>query len=146
MGDLPSDTPIPDQVWDGLVAWMRGTFGVIGVALGVHAILGYPRPSAATLTRMQLALLLVQAVASSAVIVESGRRLSRRLTWAMLIAFVAGVPATLAVMMLVEWSGGREAPATWGHLFKASAQLALLEAAPVGYLIWRLREGRIEKR
>ena len=64
--------------------------------------------------------------------------------WAMLIALVAGVPATLAVLMLLEWSGGREAPATWGHLLKASAELALLEAMPVGYLIWRLREGRIE--
>jgi hypothetical protein len=137
--EVPSDTPIPDQIWDGLVAWMRGTIGVIGFALGVHAILGYPRPSAATLTGMQLLLLLLQAVASTAVIVGSGRGLSRRITWAIAVALVACVPATLAVLMIVEWNGGREAPATWGHLLGASAKLALLEAVPVGYLLWRLQ-------
>ena len=35
--DTPTDTPIPDQIWDGLGAWMRGTFAVIGVALAVSA-------------------------------------------------------------------------------------------------------------
>src|SRR6476661_7719083 len=37
------DTPIPDRIWDGLVAWMRGTFAVIGAALAISATLGYPR-------------------------------------------------------------------------------------------------------
>jgi hypothetical protein len=137
--DGPSDTPIPDRIWDGLVAWMRGTFAVIGVALAIHATLGWPRPADAMLTRGQLAFLVIQAVASSVVIVQSGRRLSRHLYGAVAVAFVAGVPATLAVLMIVEWSGGREMPATWGHLFVASVKLALVEAAPVGYLLWRLR-------
>lgn len=142
---IPSDTPIPDQIWDGLVAWMRGTFAVIGVALAIHATLGYPRPSAAMLTGGQLAALVSQAVASTVVIVQSGHRLSRRLPWAILVALVAAVPATLAILMILEWSGGQEAPATWPHLFKASVQLAVVEAAPVGYLLWRLREWQVER-
>ena len=137
----PSDTPIPDQIWDGLVAWMRGTFAVVGLALAIHATLGWPRPADAMLTPGQLAFLVFQAVASSVVIVQSGRRLSRHLDWAVVVAFVAGVPATLAVLMIVEWIGGREAPATWGHLFVASVKLAVIEAAPAGYLLWRVYSG-----
>jgi hypothetical protein len=76
--ETPSDTPIPDQIWDGLGAWMRGTFAEIGVALAVSATLGWPRPAAAMLTGVQLALLVSHAVASGVVIVQSGRRLSRR--------------------------------------------------------------------
>jgi hypothetical protein len=141
--ELPSDTPAADLIWDGLVAWMRGTFAVIGIALAIHATLGYPRPADATLTRGQLAFLVMQAVASSLVIVQSGRRLSRHLYWAVAVALVAGVPATLAVLMIVEWSGGGEAPATWAHLFGASIKLALVEAVPVGYLLWRLQTDRL---
>ena len=143
--DLPSDTPIPDQIWDGLVAWMRGTFAVVGLALAVSATLGWPRPPAAMLGGGQLAFLVSQAIVSSIVIVQSGRRLSRRFPGALATAIVAGVPATLAVLMIMEWSGPREAPATWAHLFKASVQLAAVEAAPVGYLLWRLRQSQIEK-
>ena len=142
--ETPSDTPIPDRIWDGLAAWMRGTFTVIGVALAVSATLGWPRPAAAMLTGVQLALLVSQAVASGVVIVRSGRRLSRRPLGALAVAVVAGVPVTLALLMIVEWTGPREAPATWAHLFKASLQLAALEAAPVGYLLWRLRQWQIE--
>jgi hypothetical protein len=47
--------------------------------------------------------------------------------------------------MIVEWTGPHEAPATWAHLFKASLQLAAVEAAPVGYLLWRVRQWQIEK-
>ena len=144
--DGPSDTPAADQIWDGLVAWMRGTFAVIGIALAIHATLGFPRPAAAMLTRGQLAFLVFQSAASGWVIVQSGRRLSRHLYWAAVVAFVAGVPATLAVLMIVEWSGGAEAPATWGHLFAASVKLALVEAVPVGYLLWRLRENGSSER
>lgn len=124
---------------------MRGTFGVLGFALAVSAILGYPRPSAATLSSTQLALLLVQALASSAIIVQSGRRLSRRLPGALLTAFVAAVPATLAVLVVLEWTGGSEAAASWGRLIKGSLQLALLETAPVGYLLWRLRQWQLQR-
>jgi hypothetical protein len=143
--ETPSDTPIPDRIWDGLGAWMRGTFAVIGVALAVSATLGWPRPAAAMLTGVQLALLVSQAVASGGVIVQSGRRLSRRPLGALAVAVVAGVPVTLALLMIVEWTGPHEAPATWAHLFKASLQLAAVEAAPVGYLLWRVRQWQIEK-
>jgi hypothetical protein len=143
--ETPSDTPIPDQIWDVLGAWMRGTFAVIGVALAVSATLGWPRPAAAMLTGAQLALLVSQAVASGAVIVQSGRRLSRRPLGAVAVAVVAGVPVTLAFLMIVEWTGPRGVPATWAHLFKSSLQLAALEAAPVGYLLWRLRQRQLEK-
>ena len=97
------------------------------------------------LTGVQLALLVSQAVASSVVIVQSGRRLARRPLGALAVAVVAGVPVTLALLMIVEWTGPREAPATWAHRFKASLQFAAVEAAPVGYLLWRLRQWQIEK-
>ncbi len=140
----PSDTPAADLIWDGLVAWMRGTFAVIGVALAIHATLGYPRPADATLTRGQLAFLVVQALASSLVIAQSGRRLARHLYWAIAVALIAGVPATLAVLMIFEWSAGGEPPATWAHLFGASVKLALVEAIPVGYLLWRFQTDRLD--
>ena len=105
--ELPSDTPAADLIWDGLLAWMRGTFAVIAVVLAIHATLGYPRPADALLTRGQLAFLVMQALASSLVIAQSGGRLSRHLYGAIAVALVAGVPATLAVLMIVEWSGGR---------------------------------------
>jgi hypothetical protein len=139
--DRPSDTPAADLIWGGLLAWMRGTLAVIGVALAIHATLGWPRPSAAMLTGGQVLFLVIQALASSAVIVQSGQRLLRHLPWAVAVAFVAGVPASLAVLMIGEWSGGREAPATWGHLFKASVQLAVVETVPIGYLLWRFSSG-----
>lgn len=37
-----SDMPIPDLIWDGLLAWMRGTFAVIGT-VAISATLGWPR-------------------------------------------------------------------------------------------------------
>jgi hypothetical protein len=141
---MPTDTPIPDQIWDGLVAWMRGTFAVIAVALAISATLGYPRPAAGALTGIQLAGLVTQALASSWVIVQSGRRLSRRFPGAILTAAVACVPATLAVLMVYEWIAAAETPASWGHLFKASIELALVEMVPVGYLLWRVRQWQEE--
>src|SRR5690349_8834932 len=60
------DTPIPDQLWDALVAWMRGTFAVVGTALAVSATLGYPRRAPGELDGSQLAFLVAQAAACSA--------------------------------------------------------------------------------
>ena len=124
---------------------MRGTFGVVGFALAVSAILGYPRPSAATLSGTQLVLLVVQALGSSAVIVQSGRRLSRRFLGALLTASVACVPATLAALLVNEWFTHAETQASWGHLLTASLELALVETVPVAYLLWRVRQWQEEK-
>jgi hypothetical protein len=130
------DTPIPDRIWDGMVAWMRGTFAVMGTALAISATLGYPRRAPGELSGPQLAFLVAQGVACSAFVVQSGRRLCRRYPGAVLVALIAGLPGALAVLMGVEWMQRREPLATWGDLLVGSARFAALEAAPVGFLLW----------
>lgn len=132
------DTPIPDKIWDGMVAWMRGTFAVTGAALAISATLGYPRRAPGALSGSQLAFLIAQAVACSAFVVQSGRRLCRRFPGAVLVAFTAGSPGALAVLMGVEWAERREPLATWWDLLVGSAKFAALEAVPVGLLLWML--------
>ena len=132
------DTPIPDQRWDGLVAWMRGTFAVIGTALAVSATLGYPRRAPGELSGSQLAFLVVQAVTCSALVVQSGRRLCRHYRCGVLVAFAAGVPGALAVLMAIGWYDRREPLAGWWDVLAGSVKLAALEALPVGFLLWML--------
>ena len=132
------DTPIPDKLWDGLLAWMRGTFAVVGSALAISATLGYPRRAPAELSGSQLAFLIVQAVACSAFMVQSGRRLCRHYRGATLVAFAAGLPGALAVLMAVEWYQRSEPPAGWWDLVVGSVKFAALEAVPVGFLLWML--------
>jgi len=132
------DTPIPDKLWDGLVAWMRGTFAVIGTALAISATLGYPRRAPGELSGSQLAFLVAQAMASSAFMVQSGRRLCRHYKGAVLVALTAGVPGALAALMVVEWFARREPLASWWDLLTGSVKFAGLEALPVGFLLWML--------
>jgi hypothetical protein len=132
------DTPIPDKLWDGLVAWMRGIFAVIGVALAISATLGYPRRDPGELNRSQLAFLVVQAVTCSAFVVQSGRRLCRHYRGAVLVAFAAGVPGALAVLMAIGWYDRREPLAGWWDVVAGSVKFAALEALPVGFLLWML--------
>ncbi|HET9725549.1 MAG TPA: hypothetical protein VFP28_01455 [Gemmatimonadales bacterium] len=132
------DTPIPDKLWDGLVAWMRGTFAVIGTALAISATLGYPRRAPGELSGSQVAFLIAQAVACSAFVVQSGRRLCRHYRGAVLVALAAGFPGALAVLMTVEWLERREPLASWWDLLTGSVRFAALEALPVGFLLWML--------
>lgn len=132
------DTPIPDQLWDGLVAWMRGTFAVVGTALAISATLGYPRRAPGELSGSQLAFLVVQAVTCSAFVVQSGRRLCRHYRGGVLVAFAAGVPAALAVLMAIGWYDRREPLAGWWDVLAGSVKLAALEAWPAGFLLWML--------
>src|SRR5690349_4530606 len=139
--DEPSgldDTPIPDQLWDGLLAWMRGTFAVIGTALAISATLGYPRRAPGELSGSQVAFLIAQAVACSAFVVQSGRRLCRHYRGAVLVALTAGFPGALAVLMAVEWLERGEPLASWWDLLAGSVRFAALEALPVGFLLWML--------
>jgi hypothetical protein len=133
-----TDTPTVDRIWDGLVAWMGGTFAVCGAAVAISAALGWPRRAAAELPGWDLAFLITQAVACSAFVVRSGRSLCRRYPGALAVAFAGGVPAALAVLMVVEWRDPGEPLATWGHLLAGSVRFAALEAVPVGYLLWML--------
>jgi D-aminopeptidase len=48
------------------------------------------------------------------------------------------VPATLAVLMVMEWRHPSEPLAAWGQLLGGSVRFAALEALPVGYLLWML--------
>jgi hypothetical protein len=143
------DTPIPDKIWDGLVAWMRGTFAVIGTALAVSATLGYPRRSPDGLTGPQVAFLVAQAVGCGAFVVHSGRRLCRRYAGAFVVALTAGIPASLALLMVLAWFDRREPLTSWWSVLSGSLQFAALEAAPVGFLLWMLYEqtgwGRAEQ-
>jgi hypothetical protein len=132
------DTPIPDKLWDGLLAWMRGTFAVIGTALAVSATLGYPRRAPGELNGSQLAFLVAQAVTCSAFMVQSGRRLCRHYRGAVLVAFAAGVPGALAVLMAIGWYDRREPLAGWWDVLAGSVKFAALEALPVGFLLWML--------
>jgi len=133
-----SDTPIPDRIWDGLLVWMRGTFAVIGTALAISATLGWPRRAAADLSGAQLGVLVAQAVACSVFVVRTGRHVSRRCAGALAVAFGAGVPAALAILMILAWRDHREPVATWGELFLGSLRVAALETLPVGYLLWNI--------
>jgi hypothetical protein len=137
-----SDAPVPDRIWDGMVALLRGTFIVTTTAVAVA--LGWPRRSAAELPAGQLVFLIAQALASGAFVVRSGRLLCRRYPGALAVALLAGVPVALALLMGLEWLDRREPLATWGSLLKGSVQLAALEAAPAGYLLWLLAHGRPE--
>jgi hypothetical protein len=143
------DTPIPDQLWDGLIAWMRGTFAVIGTALAISATLGYPRRAPVELSGSQLAFLVAQAVACSAFMVQSGRRLCRHYRGAVLVAFAAGVPGALAILMAIGWFDRREPLAGWWDVLVGSVRFAALEALPVGFLLWMLyqqiRWGAVEE-
>jgi hypothetical protein len=132
------DTPIPDQLWDALVAWMRGTFAVVGTALAVSATLGYPRRAPGELDGSQLAFLVAQAAACSAFMVQSGRRLCRHYRGAVLVAFAAGVPGALAVLMALGWFDRREPLAGWRDVLAGSVKFAALETLPVGFLLWML--------
>jgi len=134
------DTPIPDRLWDGLMGWMRGTIAVIGTALAVSATLGYPRRSPDGLTGSQLAFLVAQAVGCSAFVVHSGRRLCRRYRGALVVAFAAGVPASLALLLVLAWLDRREPLTNWWSVLVGSVQFAALEAVPVGFLLWLLYE------
>ncbi|MEP6688118.1 MAG: P1 family peptidase [Gemmatimonadales bacterium] len=58
-------------------------------------------------------------------------------------AFAGGVPAALAVLMVVAWRDRSEPLAGWGHLLGASVRLATLEAVPVGYLLRLLALRRV---
>jgi hypothetical protein len=133
-----SDTPAADRIWDGLVAWIGGTLAICGAAVAISTALGWPRRAAAELPGSALAFLIVQAVVCGAFVVRSGRSLRRRYPGAVAVAFVAGVPAALAVLMVVEHRDPSEPLATWGHLLAASVRFAALEAVPVGYLLWML--------
>jgi len=134
------DTPIPDRLWDGLLAWMRGTFAVIGAALAVSATLGYPRRAPDGLTGSQLAFLVAQAVGCSAFVVHSGRRFCRRYRGALVVAFIAGVPGSLALLLVLAWLDRREPLTGWWSVLAGSVQFATLEAVPVGFLLWLLYE------
>ena len=139
--DEPSgldDSPIPDKLWDGLLAWMRGIVAVIGTALAIWATLGYPRRAPDELSGSQLAFLVAQAVACSAFVVQSGRRLCRHYRGAVLVAFAAGVPGALAVLMAIAWYDRREPLAGWWHVLAGGVKFAALEALPAGFLLWML--------
>ena len=135
-----SDTPIPDRLWDGMVAWMSGTFVVFATAIAISTTLGWPRRAAAELTGSQLGFLISQAVVCCAFVLRSGRRVCRRYPGAVAVAFTAGVPASLALLMALEWRDAQEPMTTWTRLFLNSGRLAALEAAPVGYLLWILTQ------
>jgi hypothetical protein len=139
-----SDVPVPDRIWDGMVALLRGTFIVTTTAVAVAGALGWPRRAAAELPAGELVFLIAQALASGAFVARSGRLLCRRYPGALAVALVAGVPVALALLMGLEWLDRREPLATWGSLLKGSVQLAALEAAPAGYLLWLLAQGRPE--
>jgi hypothetical protein len=134
------DTPVPDRLWDGMVALLRGTFIVAATAVAVSGALGWPRRAASELPARELAFLMAQALASGAFVVRSGHLLRRRLSGAIVVAFTAGMPAALALLMGIEWLDSREPLVTWGGLLKGSVELAALEAVPVGYLLWLLRQ------
>jgi D-aminopeptidase len=137
-----SDTPAADRIWEGLVAWIGGTFVVCGTAIAISAALGWPRRAAAELAATDLAFLVMQAVACTAFIVRSGWRISRRYLGAIAVAFVGGLPAALAVFTALEWRTPSSPAASWGHLLGGAARFAAIEALPVGLLLRMLALGR----
>jgi hypothetical protein len=133
-----SDTPIPDRLWDGMVAWLGGTLAVCAAAIAISNTLGWPRRPAALLTGWQLMILGAQAVACSAFVLRSGQRFSRRLPGAVVVALAAGVPGAFTVLMGAEWLRPADPPTGWFELLRRSAGLAAVMAVPVGYLLWTL--------
>ena len=135
-GSLPSDTPAADRLWDGMLAWMRGTFVVYATAIAISTTLGWPRREAGQLSGSQIGFLISQAVVCCAFVVRSGWRLCRRFAGAAAVALAAGVPGSLALLLALEWRGSLEPASTWGALLWNSVRLAAVEAVPVGYLLW----------
>ena len=115
---------------------MRGTFVVYATAIAISTTLGWPRRAAAELTGSQLGFLIVQAVVCCGFVVRTGRRLCRRYPGAVAVAFAAGVPGALALLMALEWRNAHEPMAKWTDLLLNGVRLAALEAVPVGYLLW----------
>ncbi|HEU4699396.1 MAG TPA: hypothetical protein VFS40_09455 [Gemmatimonadales bacterium] len=145
LGPAPSsDTPVVDRLWEGLGAWLGGVLAASGLALAMAATLGWPRRAAAELSTTQLAVLGVQALASSAGLARAGRALCRRYPLAVGVAFVAAVPAALALLMAAEWRDPSTPHASWARLLGDGVRLAALEAVPVGYVLWRVRAPRRE--
>lgn len=134
----PSDTPIPDRLWDGLVAWLAGLLAVCAAAIVISNTLGWPRRPPALLTGGQLAVLAAQALACSAFVVRSGRRLTRRWPGALAVAFTAAVPAGTALLMGLVWLRAGDRGPSWLDLLGRSIMLAAVEAAPLSYLLWLL--------
>jgi hypothetical protein len=137
-GTPPSDTPAADRLWDGMLAWMRGTFVVYATAIAISTTLGWPRREAGQLSGSQIGFLVSQAVVCSAFVVRSGWRLCRRFAGAAAVALTAGVPGSLALLLVLAWRGSPEPASSWGELLWNSARLAALEAVPVGYLLWQI--------
>ena len=138
-----SDTPLADRMWDGLLAWMSGTFAICAVAIAISSALGFPRREAAQLSGGQIGFLITQAVLCCAYVVRTGWRLCRGYPGAVAVAFAAGIPGALALLLAVEWGDASDPMATWAALLLNSVRLAALEAAPVGYLLYLLRHGPI---
>jgi D-aminopeptidase len=132
------DTPAADRLWNGLVSWIAGTLAVCGAAIAISTALGWPRRAPAELPGSELAFLIGQAAACSAFVVRSGRMVCRRFPGAVAVAFAAGVPAALAVLMALEWREQSQPITTWGALLLGSLRVAAVEAGPVGYLLWTL--------
>ena len=135
-GSLPSDTPAADRLWDGMLAWMRGTFVVYATAIAISTTLGWPRRAAGQLSGSQIGFLISQAVLCWAFVVRTGWRLCRPIAGAAAVAWAAGLPGSLALLLAQEWRGSLEPASTWGELLWTSVRLAALEAVPVGYLLW----------
>jgi hypothetical protein len=134
------DSPIPDRLWDGMLALLGGTLAVAGAAVAVAGTLGWPRRAPAELTGTQLALLGAQALASVGAVAWSGRRLCRRYPGAVAVAFAAAVPAALALLVGIEWWDPREPHAGWGDLFLNGTALAALVAGPAAFVLRRGEE------
>jgi hypothetical protein len=138
-----TDVPLADRMWDGLLAWMSGTFAVCGAALAISTALGFPRRAAAELSGGEIGFLITQAVACAGFVLRTGWRQSHRYLGAVAVAFAAGVPGALAVLMALAWHDAREPAAGWPALLRDSLRLAALEAAPGGYLLFLLRSGSL---
>ena len=113
---MVDDTPAADRLWNGLVSWIAGTLAVCGAAIAISTALGWPRRAPAELPGSELAFLIGQAAACSAFVVRSGRMVCRRFPGAVAVAFAAGVPAALAVLMALEWREQSQPITTWGAL------------------------------
>jgi hypothetical protein len=56
------------------------------------------------------------------------------------VAFAAGIPASLALLLVLAWLDRREPLANWWSVLAGSVQFATLEAVPAGFLLWLLYE------
>jgi hypothetical protein len=131
------DTAIPDKLWDGMLALLRGTLAVASVAVAVASTVGWPRRAPAELTGFQISLLAAQALASAVALGWCGRRLSRRYPGALAVAFTAMIPAALGLLLTLEWRDPREPRAGWWELLRNSLALAAIIAPPAAVLLWR---------